>query len=133
MGGLTVALAAGAVATGVLALKKHDEVTALDGETDDLFESGGYSDAAFVASIILASAMTQASDEHITGFRSTESMSPASSMTRSEKASRVRVNASILTGSAPRYPSRRGRALRAPTIPLTSSWRRGAIRRVMSR
>lgn len=49
MGGLTLALAAGAVATGVLALQQHDEVTALDGETDDLFESGGYSDAAYEA------------------------------------------------------------------------------------
>jgi tetratricopeptide (TPR) repeat protein len=49
MGSLTVALAAGAVATGVLALQEHDEVTTLDGETDDLFESGGYSDAAYEA------------------------------------------------------------------------------------
>ncbi len=51
MGGLTLSLAAGAVATGVLALQKHDDVTALDGETDDLFESGGYSDAAYEAYI----------------------------------------------------------------------------------
>jgi len=49
MGSLTVALAAGAVATGVLALQKHDDVTALDEETGDLFDSGGYSDAAYEA------------------------------------------------------------------------------------
>jgi hypothetical protein len=48
-GGLTLALAAGAVATGVLALQKHDDVTALDRQTDDLFESGGYSDASYEA------------------------------------------------------------------------------------
>ncbi|MBW2261036.1 MAG: PEGA domain-containing protein [Deltaproteobacteria bacterium] len=47
MGGLTLALAAGAVATGVVALQKHDDVVALDDGTGDLFDSGGYSDAAY--------------------------------------------------------------------------------------
>jgi hypothetical protein len=46
MGGLTLALAGGAVATGVLSLKKHDEVESLDRKTRDLYDAGGYSDAA---------------------------------------------------------------------------------------
>ncbi len=46
MSALTIALAATAVATGIVALKKHGDVADLDSQATDLFESGGLTEDA---------------------------------------------------------------------------------------